>query len=82
MWIASAIVACCAAIPAVACTDGTTPECSNAEAGCAPDLSGNIEGGEAGTFEASPGQDAQTVDAAKPIIDSGGDALLDADAHG
>jgi len=78
-WIACVIIAFCAALPVVACTDGTTPDCSSPEAGCGPDLSGQVEAGEAGDAPSYSGQDTGAVDSASPIIDSG-DASLDADA--
>ncbi len=70
------------AIPLVACTDGTTPDCSGPEAGCAPDLSGSLDTG-IETFDADRGYgDSSTpVDSGSPPADAG--ASLDAaDAHG
>ncbi len=81
--IACAILCAFAALPVLACTDGTTPDCSGPEAGCAPDLSGQVS--EAGQgFDANHGYgDAATPadTGVQPVIDAG-DALDAADAHG
>jgi hypothetical protein len=82
--IAAAIIASCVALPIVACTDGTTPDCSSAEAGCSPDLSGSLESGTEGGDGNTTYGDAAPVDSSKPPPpDDAGDASLDAaDAHG
>lgn len=83
--IAGVIVTVLAAIPLIACTDGTTPDCSGPEAGCAPDLSGSLESGaEAGDANTGYGDSATPTDSGKPPPPTdAGDASLDAaDAHG
>lgn len=81
--IAAVIVAAFFAIPIVACTDGTTPDCSGPEAGCAPDLSGSLESGITDTLDADKGygDSATPFDSGSSPVDAG--ASLDAaDAHG
>jgi hypothetical protein len=81
--IAFVIIAAFAAIPIVACTDGTTPDCSGPEAGCAPDLSGSLESGITEPVDADKGygDSASPTDSSTPK--DAGDASLDAaDAHG
>ncbi len=75
-WIACAAIGLLACAPLVACSDdGKTPDCSSAEAGCGPDLTG-----EGGDVEAAPPKDAEVVDSF--VADTGpGDASNDADAH-
>jgi hypothetical protein len=82
--IAGVIVTLLAAIPLVACTDGTTPDCSGPEAGCAPDLSGSLESGttEAGDANTGYGDSAIPIDSSKPPTDAGDASLDAADAHG
>jgi hypothetical protein len=84
-WVVGAIIASCIAILVVACTDGTTPDCSNPEAGCSPDLSGSLEAGNDGGNDGNTtyGDAAPPVDSSKPVVIDAGDASLDAaDAHG
>jgi len=75
----------CAAIGGLACApvlacndDGITPDCSGAEAGCGPDLTGTSEGGD---LEAAPPKDAAVVDSFVAADTGPGDASNDADAH-
>lgn len=78
-WVACAAIGAIACAPLVACNDdGVTPDCSGAEAGCGPDLTGNSEGGN--DVEAASIQDSQIVDSF--VADTGpGDASSDADAR-
>ena len=77
-WVACAAIGAIACAPLVACTDGITPDCSSAEAGCGPDLTGIGEGGN--DVEAASIQDSQIVDSF--VADAGpGDASSDADAR-
>jgi hypothetical protein len=83
--IAGAIITVFTAIPVVACTDGTTPDCTGPEAGCSPDLSGSLDeaGTEAGDANTGYGDSAPPTDSGKPTPTDAGDASLDAaDAHG
>ncbi|MEO7113091.1 MAG: hypothetical protein ABI183_21815 [Polyangiaceae bacterium] len=82
--IAGVIITAFIAIPIVACTDGTTPDCSGPEAGCSADLSGSLESGAAADdANTSYGDSAVPTDSGKPTPTDAGDASLDAaDAHG
>ena len=77
-WMTCAAIGALACSPLFACNDdGKTPDCSIAEAGCGPDLTGTSEGGD---FDAPPQKDAEVVDSF--VADTGpGDASSDADAH-
>ena len=59
------------------CTDGTTADCSDAAAGCSPDVDGTVEAASGG--EGGPIPDATAVDApvADSPVDTGGDAPSD-----
>ena len=84
-WIAGAIIFSIAAIPMLACTDGTTPDCSGPEAGCAPDLSGQVDEAGEGGFDSNHtyGDSATPIDTGiVPIIDAGDASLDAADGHG
>jgi hypothetical protein len=83
-WIAGAIIFSCAAVPMLACTDGTTPDCSSPEAGCSPDLSGMVtEAGEASDSNRSYDESSVPIDTGiVPVIDAGDASLDAADAHG
>lgn len=75
--IAGAIVVLGAAFPLVACTDGTTPDCSTPEAGCGPDLTGGDDEDARAQSEAS--NDAAALADTSPPSGDGG-ASFDADA--
>ncbi|MEO8798155.1 MAG: hypothetical protein ABI551_09740 [Polyangiaceae bacterium] len=76
--IAGAIVVLGVAFPLVACTDGTTPDCSTPDAGCGPDLTGG-DGEDARTPVEASSNDAETLaDTSTPSGDGG--ASIDADA--
>ena len=83
-WVAGSIIVSCITILVVACTDGTTPDCSNPEAGCSPDLSGSLEAGIQGSSDGNTtyGDGAAPIDSSKPIVDAGDASLDAADARG
>ncbi len=78
--LAGAIVVLGAAFPVVACTDGTTPDCSSPEAGCGPENTGGGNDDAATPIEASlaDADAAHEADTSAPPGDGG--ASLDADA--
>ena len=80
--IASAIVLLGAAFPLVACTDGTTPDCSGPEAGCGPDDPGSGDTDATTVVEASANDGASdAAHEAETSTPSGdGGASTDADA--
>ena len=60
------------------CTDGTTADCSDAAAGCSPDVDGSAAAADSG--EGGPIPDATAVDAPvadAPVDGTGGDAPSD-----
>jgi len=67
--VATAVIALLPSVVLVApgCTDGTTPDCSAPDSGCAPDLTPHLP-------EASPDTGADATDAATDRGDTGGDA--------
>jgi hypothetical protein len=63
------------------CTDGTTPNCSDAAAGCSPDLDGTVpEAGPRESGEGAPPGDAVAADAAPGVDAADGAGNEDADA--
>jgi hypothetical protein len=57
------------------CVDGATPDCSDAQARCGPDLDATVD-----VSSTLPEASADAADAAADVRDGGSDADLDADA--
>jgi hypothetical protein len=77
---ATALFCVAAARALLACTDGTTPDCKNPNAHCAPDLDGSLP--EAGDAAADDAEDANEDAGDDALPDGAADGALDADANG